>query len=359
MTEVLDYDYKPDYDYKSANDSYYFNITSFDLDFNTLSCAAQPLSPGAVIFLCVLHVAIFLLAVPGNLLVGLVIGFSQQSLTPSDVYLFHLTVADGLLALTLPFWAAATLHGWIFGGFLCKFLSLVMEASFYTSILFLVCISADRYLVIVRPAKSRKGRRRACRWYACTFIWALGGALSLPALFNDAFALQSGGPTRCAEHFDVSSAIHWRLATRGLRHILGFLLPLVIMVACYSITVARLLQTSGFQKHRAMRVIIAVVFAFLLCWTPLHMTVMADTLMRAKLVHFDCAVRNRVDLALQVTHSLALVHSFVNPVLYAFVGEKFRGNLGALVRKSRGPERGSSSRFSRSTSQTSEGNGLL
>ncbi|XP_045078638.1 C-X-C chemokine receptor type 2-like [Coregonus clupeaformis] len=358
MTELKD-SYVQDYYYDSPNDSYYINITSFVLNSNTLSCAAQPLYTSAVISLCVLHIAIFLLAVPGNLLVGLVIGSSQQSLTPSDVYLFHLTVADGLLALTLPFWAAAMLHGWIFGDFLCKFLSLVTEASFYTSILFLVCISVDRYLVIVRSAKSRKDRRRACSWVACTFIWALGGVLSLPALFNDAFTPPGGGPTKCAERFDLGSATHWRLATRGLRHIIGFLLPLVIMVACYSVTVARLLRTRGFQKHRAMRVIVAVVIAFLLCWTPFHLTVMADTLMRAKLVPFDCADRNRVDLALQVTHSLALLHSCVNPVLYAFVGEKFRRNLGALVRKSRGPERGSVSRYSRSTSQTSEGNGLL
>lgn len=290
---------------------------------------------------------------------GLVIGSSRQALTPSDVYLFHLTIADGLLALTLPFWAVAVIQGWVFGDFLCKLVSLVLEANFYTSILFLVCISVDRYLVIVRTADSRKDRRRACSWVACAFIWVLGGALALPALFNDAFVPDSGsGWTICAERFDLGSANTWRLATRGLRHILGFLLPVVVMVTCYSITVVRLLRTRGFQKHRAMRVIVAVVIAFLLCWTPYHLVVVTDTLMRAKLVLFNCATRNRVDLALTVTHSLALLHSCINPVLYAFVGEKFRRNLGVLVQRRRRSER-ASVQYSRSTSQTSEGNGAL
>lgn len=336
------------------------NETPYIVDPNTLQCEIKPLDPTAAVALSSTLIIIFLLAIPGNLLVGWVIGTSRQSLTPSDVYLLHLTIADGLMALTLPFWSVAVVQGWLFGDFMCKLLSLITEANFYTSILFLACISIDRYLVIVHASESLKNRQRMCSWLICAAVWALGVALALPALFNDAFKFESDSTRMiCAERFDLGRAFSWRIATRGFRHIFGFLLPLTVMISCYSITIARLLRTRGFQKHRAMRVIIVVVIAFLLCWTPYHLTMMVDTLLRADVIPSDCAVRSSLDVALVITNNLALLHSCINPVLYAFVGEKFRKNMQLLVLRKVRQERMSGSKFSRSTSQTSEGNGTV
>ena len=139
-----------------------------------------------------------------------------------------------------------------------------------------------------------------------------------------------------------------------MRHLLGFLLPLAVMLTCYSITIARLLRTRGFQRQKAMRVIVAVVVAFLLCWTPFHMATIVDTLMRAKLMENNCTKRNIVDVAMFATQSLGLLHCCVNPVLYAFVGEKFRNRFLRMLYRSGMLERGSVSRSTRSSSQSSE-----
>ncbi|XP_068446849.1 C-X-C chemokine receptor type 2-like [Clinocottus analis] len=342
----------------NLNYTYSEDTTPYVLDPKTLQCELKPLAPTAALTISVLLIAIFLLAIPGNLLVGWVIGTSRQALTPSDVYLFHLTIADGLMALTIPFWAVALTKGWIFGDFMCKLLNLVFDANFYTSILFLACISVDRYLVIVRASESFRSRQRMCSWIMCAAVWALGWALALPALFNDATQLNAERMI-CTETFDIGSASLWRKATRGLRHIFGFLLPLVVMLFCYSVTTARLLSTRGFQKHRAMKVIIVVVIAFLLCWTPFHITMMVDTLMRADVIQYSCALRSAMNLALVMTNSLALLHSCINPVLYAFVGEKFRNRITQLVQRRARQERTSGAKFSRSTSQTSESNGHI
>lgn len=238
---------------------------------------------------------------------------------------------------------------------MCKFLSLVMEANFYTSIIFLACISVDRHLVIVCANKvDRSDRRRSSR-FLCAAVWALGWTLALPALFNHLQMFGEAERFICRERFDLGSAASWRLATRGFRHIFGFLVPLVIMMVCYSITVVRLMNTRGFQKHKAMRVIIAVVIAFLLFWTPYQITMMVNTLIEAKLIWFDCSGRTSVRLALNVTNALALLHSCINLLLYAFVGEKFRKKIMLLLQRRLRQERRSRSTFSRSTSQTSEG----
>ncbi|XP_073710916.1 C-X-C chemokine receptor type 1-like [Misgurnus anguillicaudatus] len=243
--------------------------------------------------------------------------------------------ADTLLALILPFSAVSVLRDWVLGDFMCKLVCLVKEINFYTSILFLVCISVDRYMVIVRAMKSQNAQRRLCSGVACAVVWFLGGVLSLPSLYNEAYFSKNGKQTVCAERFEVDSADEWRLATRIIRHLLGFLLPLVVMLTCYSMTVMRLLRTRGFQKQKAMKVIVAVVVAFLLCWTPFHVATMVDTLLRVRAFKFSCYTRTSVDVAVFATQNLGLMHCCINPMLYAFVGEKFRKQFYAIALKKR------------------------
>uniref|UniRef100_A0A3P9D5Y4 C-X-C chemokine receptor type 2-like n=1 Tax=Maylandia zebra TaxID=106582 RepID=A0A3P9D5Y4_9CICH len=294
------------------NYSYDYNESreSFSPDPDTLECGYEPLEPTAVVILCVIFTVISVLAIFGNLLVGWVIRTSQEILAPSDVYLFQLTIADGLLALTLQFCVAALTRGWLLGDFLCQLLHIVMDANFYTSIIFLTCISIDRYLVIVRARETLKSHQKMCSRILCTVVWVLGCALALPTL---------------SIRFDISTA--WRLAIQGFIRVFGFLVPAIVMISCYSITVSRLLLTHGFQKHRAMPVIVTIVVAFLLLWTPYQITMVIDILLRADLVQHDRDTRRSLNTALVATHCLALLHSCINPFLYVAAEKKLRKKM--------------------------------
>ncbi|XP_029315090.1 C-X-C chemokine receptor type 2-like isoform X2 [Cottoperca gobio] len=327
-----------------------YNYTEFIINPETQPCNDISLPDAVTVFYSVFYVLIFVLAIPGNLIVGLVIGLSKQSLPPSDLYLLHLAVADLLLALTLPFWATSVTRGWVFGDSMCKIITILQELSFYSSILFLTCISMDRYMVIVRAMEARRANRQMFSWGVCAAVWAVGALLSLPGLLNSSFKSQTSNQIVCAELYDTKSRDVWRLTTRILRHTLGFLIPLAIMLPCYGVTIKRLLHVrGGFQRQRAMRVIVSVVVAFLLCWTPYHISVMVDTLSRAKIVLYQCSARMAVDQAMFATQSLGLLHSCVNPVVYAFVGEKFRKSLLQMMRKMGVLHRPSVTRSSRSS----------
>ncbi|XP_031147060.1 C-X-C chemokine receptor type 2-like isoform X1 [Sander lucioperca] len=327
-----------------------YNDTDFNLNPETQPCDTFRIPNAVIVVVSVFYVLIFLLAIPGNLVVGLVIGLSKQSLPPSDLYLLHLAIADILLAITLPFWATSITKGWVFGAAMCKIMTILQELSFYSSILFLTCISMDRYMVIVRAMEARRANRQRVSWGVCAAVWTVAALLSLPGLLNSSFESQSTSMIVCSEKYDPNSADVWRLATRILRHALGFLIPLAIMLPCYGVTIKRLLHIrGGFQRQRAMRVIVFVVVAFLLCWTPYHIAVMADTFFRSKIVPYRCPARMAVDRAMFATQSLGLLHSCVNPVLYAFVGEKFRKNLFQIMRKMGVLERTSVTRSSRSS----------
>lgn len=339
-------------DYGSLFDllNFTYNDSDFELNPETQPCGSFSIPDAAMVTLCVFYIFIFLMAVPGNLLVVLVLGLSQQALPPSDLYLLHLAVADLLLAITLPFWATSLTKGWLFGDALCKMVTIIQQLSFYSSILFLACISLDRYLLIVRALKERKADRQRLSWGVCVAVWVVGALLSLPGLFTSSFLPHNSSQTVCAEQFELGSADTWRLLTRILSHTLGFLLPLAIMLPCYGITMKRLVHVrASFQRQRAMKVVVLVVAAFLLCWAPYHLAVIADTFFRTKVVPYQCPARTKVDQAVFATQSLALLHSGVNPVLYAFVGEKFRKRLRQLVKKMKLNERTVVWRSSRSS----------
>ncbi|XP_039612349.1 C-X-C chemokine receptor type 2 isoform X2 [Polypterus senegalus] len=343
-----------DFEVLSVYEDSYVENESFIVDPSTIICLPVDIKPELSYWIFVGYLLIFLIAIPGNLMVAVVIGTNYRSLVPSDIYLFHLALADVFFALTIPFWGISAMQGWVFGNAMCKLISLIQEINFYSSILFLVCISIDRYLAIVWAVKTKKKRMPFFSWLLCIIVWLLGVILSLPVLHNHAFKPLNLTKTVCYEEYNPQTSDHWRFSIRMLRHVLGFLLPLTIMLICYGITVSRLLQTRSFGKQKAMKVIVSVVSGFLFCWMPYHIVVMLDTAMRAGLFPHTCEKRYSIDLALLATQSLGLLHSCINPFLYAFVGEKFKQNFLKFLVKTGLTKRNVQWKSSRSSSQNSD-----
>ncbi|ELK17221.1 High affinity interleukin-8 receptor B [Pteropus alecto] len=270
----------------------------------------------------VIYALVFLLSLLGNSLVMLVVLYSRIGRSVTDVYL---AIADMLFALTLPIWAVSKVKGWIYSTILCKMVSLLKEVNFYSSILLLACISVDRYLAIVHATRTLTQKRHWVK-FICLGIWALSLILSLPIfVFRKAFYPPNSSPV-CYEDIGVNTT-RWRMVMRVLPQTFGFLLPLLVMLFCYGFTLRTLFQAHMGQKHRAMRVIFAVVLVFLLCWLPYNLVLVADTFMRLGVIKETCERRNDIGRALDATEILGFLHSCLNPLIYAFIGQKFRHGL--------------------------------
>ncbi|XP_043550542.1 C-X-C chemokine receptor type 1-like [Chiloscyllium plagiosum] len=310
------------------------NYTNFENDTsvpNVSPCLPFINSHSNNVVIAVFNSLVCFLAVTGNIIVMIVLLYNRRTISSTDIYLLHLAVADLLFAVTLPFWAVDAVSGWVFGDTMCKIISMLQEINFYSGILLLACISIDRYLSIVHATLAHKQKRPFLIKLVCATVWGLAIALSLPILFKGEYQPKGFNRIICHELLDGASAEKWRVITRLLRHFIGFLIPLAVMVFCYSVTIWKLCQTRGFLKHKAMKVIIVVVLAFLICWFPHNITVFIDTLMRGKLIAETCNFRNNVDQALSATQILGFLHSCINPILYAFIGVKFRSNLIKLL----------------------------
>ncbi|XP_004376361.1 C-X-C chemokine receptor type 1 [Trichechus manatus latirostris] len=273
-----------------------------------------------------IYALVFLLSLLGNSLVMLVILYNQVSRSVTDVYLLNLAIADLLFALTLPIWAASKENGWTFGTPLCKVVSLLKEVNFYSGILLLACISVDRYLAIVHATRTLTQKRHLVK-FICLGIWVLSLILSLPFfLFRQAYRLPYSSLIVCYEDIGNNTE-KWRLVLRILPQTFGFILPLLVMVFCYGFTLRTLLEAHMKQKYRAMQVIFVVVLVFLLCWLPYNLVLVTDTLMRTGVIKETCERRNDVGRALDATEILGFLHSCLNPIIYAFIGQNFRNGF--------------------------------
>lgn len=278
--------------------------------------------------LLITFIIVFVFSMVGNSVVVYVLCYMEKRRSNTDIYLMHLALADLLFSLTLPLWAISEHSGWIFGTFLCKIMSGCQEAAVYSGVFLLACISVDRCFAIVRATRALASHHLLVK-VVCSVVWVVAVLLSLPVVIQkQSMQANDLGQEICHENLTGESINRWRVSVRVLRHTVGFFLPLVVMAVCYSWTVLTLFHTRNQQKHKAIRVILAVVFAFVLCWLPYNIIVLIDTLMKGGPIKvLSCDTRYRVEVALYVTQVLAFSHCAVNPVLYAFIGQKFRNQL--------------------------------
>ncbi|XP_073401473.1 C-X-C chemokine receptor type 2-like [Dendrobates tinctorius] len=302
----------------------YFDTSTDDYPYipspDTIPCSfSSPVNKYAVF---IVYSTVFLLNVIGNSLVILVICYNKTKKSSTDIYLLNLAVADLLFSLTLPFWATYKVKEWVFGTVMCKIISVLQEVNFYSGIFLLACISVDRYLAIVHATEFFTNKKYGVTFSIIT-IWIISIGISIPTIwFRDVF-LPPKGVIVCHENLGPETS-DWMINIRIGRHVMGFFIPLLIMLFCYGFVIKTLIRTKNSQKHRAMKVILAVFLVFLICWLPHNITVMVDSLMRRGHVNDTCSRRDQLDTALHITEVLGYTHSCINPILYAFIGHKFR-----------------------------------
>ncbi|XP_071382206.1 C-X-C chemokine receptor type 3-2 [Centroberyx affinis] len=288
----------------------------------------------------VVYSLVCILAVVGNVLVLCVVrryrnsqssGACAFSLT--DTFLLHLAISDLLLAFTLPLFAVQWAHQWVFGSAACKISGALFSLNRYSGILFLACISFDRYLAIVHAVSSGWKRNSCHAQIACTLIWV--GCLALSGVditFKEVKPLDSSGQLVCQVWFPKNS-MQWQVGLQLVSMVLGFGFPLLIMLYCYIRIFRSLCNATRRQKRKSLRLIISLVSVFIVCWAPYNCFQLADSLQKLGVIPGGCRFGRTVDIGTLVTESLGLSHCALNPLLYGFVGVKFRRELARMCKE--------------------------
>ncbi|XP_034083390.1 LOW QUALITY PROTEIN: C-X-C chemokine receptor type 6-like [Gymnodraco acuticeps] len=313
-------DYPETYDFSNYSLWNIINSTYFN-ENESCFCDAEEFT--IKMFQTCIFCLIFLLGVAGNCLVIATFVFSRRFRLRSmtDVFLFHLALADLLLLLTLPLQAVDTHLGWIFPNCLCKVLRVCYAINTYSGLLLLACISVDRYIVVARAQQMHRLRSRIVTGgkVAAVAVWFVAMLLSLPEILYSG-VLVSWDKAYCGMLKRGAA----KMSTNGAI-IAVFCLSFFIMVTCYSL-IAQVLWEGNknrrgkqWRRQRTLKLMVALVVVFLVFQLPY--TVVLSRKWRGR-----CAL-----LLEYITCTLAYSRCCLNPILYALVGVRFRNDVVRLM----------------------------
>ncbi|XP_076124496.1 putative G-protein coupled receptor 25 [Alosa pseudoharengus] len=282
----------------------------------------------------VLYFLVFLVGFLGNVFVLAVLGWSRGAGGRLvDTFVRHLAVADLVFVATLPLWAvsASVQYRWDFGEPLCRLSSFVVAVNRFSNVAFLACMSADRYLAVVRRLDSRLLRSNGCVRLTCAIVWTLALTLGAPALFFR--RLDARGLCVDPEH---SSAFQ---AYSLLMVLLAFALPVGVIVLCYGAICLHLQRHCALTVHpraqarrrHTLKIVLAIVTAFVASWLPF--SVCRSLLAVARLTGAEMDAARQADLgrALLLSSCLAFVNSCANPAIYLLLDRHFRRRATRLI----------------------------
>ncbi|XP_043820818.1 C-C chemokine receptor type 5 [Dromiciops gliroides] len=279
-----------------------------------------------------LYSLVFISGFVGNALVFLVLIRCKKLKSMTDIYLLNLAISDLLFIVTLPFWAHYAADQWVFGDSLCKMLTGFYHMGFFGGVFFIIFLTIDRYLAIVHAVFALKARTVTFGILTSVTIWVVVGFASLPAIIFTKSQKENIQYT-CSPHFPLHQFAFWKNFQTLKMNLLGLVLPLFVMIFCYSGIIKTLLRCRNEKKkHKAVRLIFVIMIIYFLFWAPYNIVLLLHTF-QASFGLDNCESSKRLDRAMQITETLGMTHCCINPVIYAFVGEKFRRYLSTFFRK--------------------------
>ncbi|XP_005288345.1 proteinase-activated receptor 2 [Chrysemys picta bellii] len=280
------------------------------------------------VFLPVVYITVFLIGLPSNAMALWVFFFRTKKKHPAVIYMVNLALADLLFVFWFPLKIAYHINGnnWIYGEGLCKVLVGFFYGNMYCSILFMTCLSVQRYWVIVNPIlHSRKKSELALK--VSIAIWILIFLSTIPLYLVDQTAYISNLNITTCHDVLPQGVLARDMFNYFLSLAIGvFLFPAVLTAVAYILMIKTLNASItdvniGKKRKRAIKLIIAVLSIYLICFIPSNILLV---------VHYSL-IRDYGQSHVYAPYITALclstLNSGIDPFIYYFVSKDFRDNL--------------------------------
>uniref|UniRef100_H2MR74 G-protein coupled receptors family 1 profile domain-containing protein n=1 Tax=Oryzias latipes TaxID=8090 RepID=H2MR74_ORYLA len=253
-----------------------------------------------ILSLCVL------LGVPGNIAVIILKPNFQQLSSMTQSLMLNLAVSDLLCLLTLPLWIYSLLYNWIFGLMACKVLAYLMCCSVYRSLLTVVLLSFQRYMLVVHQQFCNQTKMRL----ALVLLWLISMTLSIPTL-----VVQPEIPDehwlRCIYLFSSRSQ---KIAVLLAETLVGFASCFIVAFS-YIQLYRKVNRAAFFNNTQTSRLVTSIIIVVFVLWIPYYtinvLRVGATALNNERL-------EKRLSELREIAVAPIFINSCLNPLLYAF-----------------------------------------
>lgn len=284
---------------------------------------------GNVIF-SIFYILIFIFAVPGNTL-ALWTFIHQESTSPSDVFLRHLSVADIFYMLILPIRVVYHLSDshWPFGPVVCQIAGFFFYLNMYCSLYLMSFISLDRFLAVVLPIKSQSVRKPLHAKVAVIILWVMVIVSMSPMLFS-ARNVSTNSTGTCHQLY-LEEAKPMALVST----LVAFVIPLATIVVSYILILGKLRMVKQESvKDKAKTMIFLIMINFLFAFVPYHVSRVLYISYHIR-GHMTAVRQVLLGRANQITSALTCVSAVLDPTMYFFMNRLYREKLLQLLFKSR------------------------
>jgi len=295
--------------------------------------SVSPLSFYVMIIIQIFYCIICICGLVGNSLVIYVVLRYSKLHTVTNTYILHLAIADECFLLGIPFLIATMSFGqWPFGSTGCKIYFATTSINQITSSLFLMVLSADRYVAVCHPISSPKFRTSLISKIVSLSAWLVSALLMVPVYLYATTITRPDGGQSCNIFWSIDQP-HSGILTEETIFIfytfsLGFATPLLFILIFYGLLMVQLWSVSPSRSRRSpsqkrlqgkvTRLVLTVITVYILCWMPHWVT---------QLLLITSSPGEEPDymfLAVLLSNCLQYSNSAINPILYAFLSDNFK-----------------------------------
>ncbi|XP_046406727.1 pyrokinin-1 receptor-like [Ischnura elegans] len=296
-----------------------------------------------VVPISAIYLAIFVTGVLGNVITCLVIRRNKSMHTATNYYLFSLSISDLLLLVTgLPpemyyIWSR---NRYALGEAFCIIRGLAAETSANATVLTITAFTVERYMAICHPlyAQTLSKLSRAAR--LVMLIWLLALVFAVPTAAQVGVLVERDSSTCTIKH---SLYAHYFC----LLSVVFFLIPMCVIAVLYALIGLKLRRAGGMElvaagqpsvqrgrrgrassqrsTKRVVKMLVAVVIAFFLCWAPFHTQRLvaiygANSDNTPKYSH----MLKLYEIITYISGILYYLSTTINPILYNIMSHRFR-----------------------------------
>ncbi|XP_076027101.1 melanopsin-A-like [Genypterus blacodes] len=289
-------------------------------------------------FVCVVG----MLGITGNALVMFAFYSNKKLRNLPNYFIMNLAVSDFLMAFTQSpiFFVNCLYKEWIFGEMGCKVYAFCGALFGITSMINLLAISIDRYLVITKPLRALHSSSKRRTTVAILMVWLYSLAWSLAPLVGWSSYIPEGLMTSCTWDY-----VTFSMANRSYTMMLCcfvFFIPLGVILYCYLFMFLAVRKTSrdverlGTQVRKSnliqqktirsewklAKIAFIVIVVYVLSWSPYACVTLISWSGHANVLS---------PYSKTVPAVIAKASTIYNPFIYAIIHTKYRMTLAEKI----------------------------
>lgn len=277
----------------------------------------------------VVYGATILLGLPSNILaLSVFYCRAKARLTPNLIYMINLCLSDLVFILFLPL-KMLEVDNRSMPSFLCPLYNLIHFGTIYISAGFLTAVSVGRFLGAVYPIHYQAYKRPCYSCLVSLGIWVLVGFHGLLIYVLETSQVVNSGlfasvDTSCYEFNETELTV---LAPMRLElSVVLFFLPLAITSFCYASCIRVLIGSRLHErkKRRAVRVAVATLSVFVLCFGPYNISHVVGFIEKK-----DVSWRKMAVLP-------SACNAFLDPLIFYFLSSAMDDGIAQVWRSLRG-----------------------